>query len=272
MSIILEKKRVDFTPQTFKKAFRILELFTMETPELTAKELGYLSHLNTSSLYRYITIMEESGYLFKNPENGKYSLGLRLIELGGVAMSRMDFRRHGQPALDRISSELKMNANMGLLYKGDLLHIAFSIWISGEPNYSVIGRRTPAVCTAMGKVILSSLEFADVKDIIERYGWHPRSKYSITNFEDLEKELNTIRQQGYAIDNEESGEGSCCLAFPIIDRGGIVVAAISATTTKERFDSELKHIMKCVRKNSEEATYRMGYYGKYPVINVHKST
>jgi IclR family acetate operon transcriptional repressor len=262
------KKRTDFTPQTFKKAFAILELFTMETPELTAKELGYLAHLNTSSLYRYLTIMEESGYLYKNAETNKYSIGFRIVELGGIAMCRMDFRRHGQPALDRISSELKMNANMGVLYKGDLLHIAFSVWISGEPNYSVIGRRTPATCTAMGKLLLSSLETNKVHDVISQYGWRPKTKYSIKTFKDLDAELQKIRKQGYSVDDQENGEGSCCLSFPIVDQRGMVAAAISATTTRERFTAEFPQILQCVKKNAEEATYHMGYYGKYPVINV----
>jgi DNA-binding IclR family transcriptional regulator len=265
---VKKNKRTDFTPQTFKKAFMLLELFSMQNYELTAKEIGYMANMNTSSLYRYLTIMEESGYLYKDLETGKYSIGLRVVELGGIAMCRMDFRRHGQPALDRISSELKMNGNMGVLYKGDLLHIAFSIWISGEPNYSVIGRRTSAVCTAMGKLILSSLKTAEVHEIINRYGWRPKTKNSITNFADLDKELKKIRKQGYAIDNEENGLGSCCLAFPILDQKGRVVAAISTSTTLERFRNEFQHIHDCVKKNVEEATYHMGYIGKYPVISV----
>jgi DNA-binding IclR family transcriptional regulator len=262
------KKRTDFTPQTFKKAFKILELFSMQNPELSAKELAYMAHINTSSLYRYLAIMEEAGYLYKNPETNKYSLGLRMIELGGIAMCRMAFRRHGQPALDRISSELQMNANMGVLYKGDLLHIAFSIWVTGEPNYSVIGRRSPAVATAMGKVILSSLETQEVHEIINTYGWHPKTKYTICTFRDLDAEIQKIRNQGYAVDKQEASEGNGCLAFPILDQKGYTVAAISATTSIERFKNEFEHIFNCVKKNAEEATYRMGYYGKYPVINL----
>ncbi|GHV71983.1 IclR family transcriptional regulator [Spirochaetia bacterium] len=263
-----EPKRTDFTPQTFKKAFMLLELFSIEKFELTAKEMGYMAHMNTSSLYRYLAIMEESGYLYKDPETGKYSIGLRVVELGGIAMCRMDFRRHGQPALDRISSELKMNGNMGVLYQGDLLHIAFSIWISGEPNYSIIGRRTPVVCTAMGKVLLSSLETSGVHEIINRYGWRPRTKNSISSFTDLDKALKKIRKQGFAIDNEENSLGSCCLAFPILDQKGAVVAAISASTSSKRFAEEYQQIYDCVKKNAEEATYHMGYTGKYPVITV----
>jgi DNA-binding IclR family transcriptional regulator len=265
------KKRTDFTPQTFKKAFVLLDLFTMENPELSAKEIGYLAHMNSSSLYRYLTIMEENGYLFKNKENNKYSIGLRLIELGGIAMSRMDFRRHGQPALDRISSELKMNANLGVLYKGDILHLAFSIWISGAPYYSVIGRRTPAHCTAMGKLILSSLEFDTVKKLINHYGWWPRTKKTLSNFTDLEKELSRIRKQGYAADRQENNDESCCLAFPILDQQGLVVAAISATTSPDRFEQEFENIYNCVKRHTEEVTYHMGYYGNYPVINVQNS-
>jgi DNA-binding IclR family transcriptional regulator len=263
------KKRTDFTPQTFKKAFMLLALFTMENPELSAKELGYLTHLNVSSLYRYLTIMEEAGYLYKDLETGKYSLGLRLVELGGIAMCRMDFRRHGQPALDRISSEIKMNSNLGVLYKGDLLHLAFSVWVSGEPNYSVIGRRTPALCTAMGKVILSSLETKELHELINHYGWRPRTKYSINNFKDLDRAAQKIRQQGYATDIHENILDGFCLSYPILDKNGYVVAAISTSTSdQKRFENEFAAIQSCVKKNAEEVSYRLGYNGKYPVIKI----
>jgi DNA-binding IclR family transcriptional regulator len=159
-----------------------------------------------------------------------------------------------------------MNSNLGVLYKGDILHLAFSIWISGEPNYSVIGRRTPAHCTAMGKVILSSLKVSEVHDIINHYGWRSRTKWTITNFTALDSELQKIRQQGYAIDNRESAEDSYCLAFPILDQKGCVVAAMSATSNSEQFTNEFQRIMRCVKKNAEEVSYHMGYYGQYPVI------
>ena len=268
MTSLLKEKRRDFAPQTFRKAFMILESFTMEKPELSAKELGYKCQLNITSIYRYLSILEEGGYLIKDPVTGMYSIGIHMVELGGVALSRMMYRRHGQPALDRISAKLKINTNMGVLYKGDILHIAFSVWLNGEPNYSVIGRRTPAHITAMGKLILSSLEMQDTKNIINRYGWRPATKNSITNFKDLDKEIIKIRQQGYATDIQECGS-SCCLALPVLDQKGNVVAAISATSaTVDHFKKEFDNILKCVWKNAEEVSYRMGYYGSYPVINV----
>ena len=269
--MVTGKKRTDYTPQTFKKAMGLLEAFSMQNPELTAKELGYLCGIRTSSLYRYLSIMEEQGYLIKNLETNKYSIGLRLIELCGIAMSCMEFYRHGQPALDRISSELKMNSNMGVLYHGDTLHIAFSIWVSTIPYYNIIGRRTPAHCTAMGKVILSSLPPTEVHDIVNRYGWRKRTDNSITNFKDLDKELQKTRKKGYAVDMRENSDAICCLAMPVLDQKGNVVAAISATTSYERFTNERQHILECVRKNAEEATINMGYVGVFPVINIKKA-
>jgi DNA-binding IclR family transcriptional regulator len=259
------EKRIDFTPMTLKKAFNVLDCFSMEEPEHTAKELIYMCGISPPSLYRYLTILEEGEYLRKDIETNKYTIGTHIIELSGIALNRMDFRRQGEPALDRISSELKMNTNMGILYKGDLLHIAFAVWQGGEPNYSIIGRRTSAVCTAMGKVILSSLETKELHEIITRYGWRPRTAYSIQNFKDLDAAVIKIRSQGYAVDIRENSEG-CCLAFPVLDQKGRVAAAISVSTTFERFNDEFEAMLKCVKNNTEEVTRRMGYNGPYPLI------
>jgi DNA-binding IclR family transcriptional regulator len=260
-----EGKRVDFTPVTLKKAFAILGCFSMEQPELSAKELSWLCGLPAPSLYRYLSILEEGEFLKKDAETGRYTLGIHIIELSGIALNRMDYRRLGEPALDRISSELKMNTNMGVLYKGDLLHVAFAVWLGGEPNYSIIGRRTPAVCTAMGKTILSSLDMKLLHATLNKYGWRPKTSRSIRCFRDLDAEVRKIRQQGYAVDDRENSDG-CCLAFPIIDRESRVVAAISVSTDYDRFNREFDAILKCVRINTEEVSRRMGYNGPYPAI------
>ena len=100
--------------------------------------------------------MEDDGYVARDPESGKYTVGLRLVELGGIALSNMEFRHYGQLALDKLSAKLTMNANIGLLYEGDLMHIVFSVHEDAGLHHSVIGRRSPAHCTAMGKVLLAS--------------------------------------------------------------------------------------------------------------------
>jgi DNA-binding IclR family transcriptional regulator len=266
-AVVLEKRK-DFTPQTFKKAIKILSCFTMENLELSAKELAYMCQLSVPSLYRYLSVLEDEEFLVKDPETGRYAVGMRIVELSGIALSHMSFRRLSEPALDRMSSELKMNSNLGVLYKADLFHIAFAIWMEASPTHSIIGRRTPAVSAAMGKVLLSSYETKEVHELINKYGWRPKTPKTIKNFTDLDLELRKIRKQGYAVDFGENDVDVNCLAFPILDQKGHVVAAISISTTKKRFKEEFDHILSCVRKNAGDVSYRMGYYGPYPAINI----
>jgi DNA-binding IclR family transcriptional regulator len=122
----------------------------------------------------------------------------------------------------------------------------------------------------MGKVLLSSLDQKEVHEIINRYGWRKKTERSISNFKELDRELLKIRQKGYAVDIMENGENTCCLAMPILDQAGNVVAAISASTDPDSFERERKNMLNCIRKNAEETSNRMGYLGKYPVINVCK--
>lgn len=166
-----EKKRQSYAPQTFFKVLSLLESFSVEQPELTLRQISQRMKISTSSLYRYLRAMEDDGYISRDPENGKYSVGLKLVELGGIALSRMEFRRYGQIALDKLSAKLQINSNIGILYEGDLMHIAFAVHEDAGPSHSVIGRRTPVQCTAMGKVLLAACGREKTHHIFETYGF-----------------------------------------------------------------------------------------------------
>jgi DNA-binding IclR family transcriptional regulator len=84
----------------------------------------------------------------------------------------------------------------------------------------------------------------------------------------LDAELHKIRKQGYALDLEENTDKGACLAFPIIDQRGYIVAAISVSTTPKRLKEEFDTILNCVKKNAEEISYHIGYSGPYPAINI----
>lgn len=258
--------RRSYAPQTFTKVLSLLKCFSLEQPELSLKEIGQKINISFSSLYRYLTAMEDEGYIWKNPETNKYTIGLRLVELGGIALSRMDFRRHGQIALDKLSEDLQMNSNIGVLYEGDLMHIAFAVHIDAGPHHSVIGRRTSAHCTAMGKVLLASSGCEQAHQIIDRYGWRSMTPQSINDFQRLDHELSEICQNGFAVDRQEASTSSFCIAYPVVARNSRVVASMSVSSSIEKFEKDYERISFYLRNSAEQLSYDIGYMGKYPFI------
>lgn len=258
--------RVSYAPQTFFKVLSLLEAFTVEQPELTLRQISQRSKTSTSTLYRYLRAMEDDGYVTRDPENGKYSVGLRLVELGGIALSRMEFRRYGQITLDKLSAKLQINSNIGLLYEGDLMHIAFAVHEDVGLRHAVIGRRSPAHCTAMGKVLLAAAGKARTHAIIDTYGWRPVTGFSINNYMRLDEELDAICRRGYAIDYREASENSGCVSFPVIARGNKVVAALSVSTTLSKLDQRKDALIESVMESGEKLSNELGFIGRYPLI------
>jgi len=259
----LNKKRTSYAPKTVSKVLAVLECFSLEHPELTAEEIRNKLNLSISTLYRYLMSMEMEGYLERDNLTNRYKIGLHILELAGITLSQMDIRRHGQIELDQLSAKLKLNANLGLLFQGDILHIAFSISNEVDKMYAVLGRRTAAHITAMGKAIYANLPKKVVSDIIKQYGWRPNTPKSIYNFPTLFDELDKTYNRGYSLDCEENNIGVWCVGAPIFKSGGEVVGALSVTSTRDYIKQNLSDVSKAVIEHASHLSSKLGYIGNY---------
>lgn len=255
----IEAQQKSYAPVTVGKVLQLMECFSIAEPELSAPELGKKLKLPTSTLYRYLQSMEDEGFLTRDPDSNRYSVGLYIVELAGIALGRYEVRRVGQSTLDELSAKLKMNTNMGILYKGDLFHLAFSIQTPVESYYTILGRRTPAHLTAMGKMLLAQLPFEEVCSMINKNGWCARTPYSISGFDRLTEELEQIKKLDYSVDRRESSLSTCCIAAPVRQRNGHVIAAISATTQDTNFEKEFDDMKNAVCDAALQISTKLGY-------------
>lgn len=243
------------------KVLNVLRCFSYVEPELSAPELCKRLDMPSSTLYRHLQILEDEGLLRKIEGTNRYSIGLYTIELAGIALNHFDVRRLGQSNLDALAQSLGMNCNIAMLSEGDIFHLAYSITTPVEPYYTVIGRRTPANLTAMGKVLLAEKPFEEVCALISHYGWRAHTEYSICTKDRLKSELAKVRQQGYAVDLQENNYTTCCLAAPIRLRTNEAIAAISASTSPERFHQEWKAMRAQVMNHADRISFKLGYAG-----------
>lgn len=253
------EKRV-YLPQTLTKALAVLACFNRLRPELTASEITKQVGMSAGMLYRYLSVLESAQYLERVPGTIRFILGPRCIELGGIALSRYEVRRHGQVELESLAQTLGGNANLAILYEADTFHLAFAVRTEVDTLHALIGRRSPAHCTALGKVILAHEPWPEVRIRIIQYGWRPQTPNSINDFERLEAELAEIRARGYGVDREEVSIGTACVAAPVRKEGGAVVAAISASGRPtvilgRRFDKTVEEVV----RHAERLSLRLGY-------------
>ena len=250
--------------QSIDRAVLILTCFTDAQPSLTLSEIAARLDLNQSTAYRYLSTLQHAGLLQRNDSGGGYRLGLRMIELAGVALNQIEVRREALPEMDVLRDQLQFLVNLAVLdpEAGDIIHIAHSAPQGWPPRATTPGRRAVAHCTALGKALLAYRSWDEVREMIERTGWRPYTGQSIQQFDRLEEDLATIRVRGFSVDDRERANDSLCLGAPIRNRADHVIASLSLTGTVQTITPELREeLLPKLINAAQRISYRLGHPG-----------
>ena len=242
------------------KALEVLDLFDDERPRLSLSEIAKFLGVRPGSIYPTLYTLMKYGYITRDPETKQFHLGLKLLTHANKILSSLDLREKTKPFLRRLAKDLSANAHLAVLYGDEVLYLDREEAAPSIVLPSVVGRRVPAYCTALGKVLLAyQPKIAEL--VLAKKDYPALTQHTITNAEDLKKELERVRKQGYAIDNEEFYEGNICVAAPIRNYRGTIVAAISISLSKGRVSQE--SIAKFVQKmtaTAKDISRGIGYH------------
>jgi DNA-binding IclR family transcriptional regulator len=212
-------------------------------------------------------VLEQHRVVERDPLTARYRLGLRLFELGSAAIARFDIRARALPHLERLLHSTHETIHLCLLDEGEVIYLD-----KMEPARSVrmssgIGRRNPVHCTAVGKAILAWLPAAEVELIVHQHGLQRFTRHTITTLAELHAELQKVRAQGYAVDDEENEEGVRCVGAAVMDHLGYPAAAVSVSAPSFRLPPEKvalvgAEVVAAVREISAEWGYRSDRFRK----------
>lgn len=236
--------------KVLEKLLRILELFDEKGKQLTASEIYQILGLNKSTVFRILNILEESSYLERDPITLRYRLGFKIYFLGSLVEGYSEIRKLAHPFLENLNKTCNETVQLVILDRGEAFYLDK---LEGERPIRVVskvGQRLPPHCVGVGKVLLASLPKEALDKIIRKKHLKQFTENTITDPNKLEIELARVREHGYAIDNEEIESGLKCLAVPLNDSEGKVIAAISIAAPKERFGNEVIDRLIPVLKNT----------------------
>lgn len=212
--------------QAIERAVAILNAFSAEDPELGVTELAERLGLHKSTVHRFMVNLDAAGLVERNPRTGRYRLGLRIFELGGLVMQQMNLWDEALPFLEGLVRDTGETGHLAVLDGGEAIYIERVESRRALRIPSAVGRGYPAHATNLGKVLLADLPPGRVAEIIAERGLAAYTPHTITDEAELHAELARIRERGYAIDNEEYDEGLRCIGAPVRDHSGHVVAAL----------------------------------------------
>lgn len=246
--------------QSVDRAIQILELFTGPLTELGITEIAQRMGLGKSTVYGLVNTLLAAGYLEQNPDNKRYRLGLKLFQLGSIVQERMNVREIALPYLRMISEEFGMTVHMGLYRDWEVVYIDKVDAPNTRIVYSQVGKRAPMYCTGIGKAVLANLKEGDIRYILDTQPREALTRYTITDIPKLMEELRKIRENGYAMDQEEVEIGLRCIAVPIFDFQKKPVAAISISSTAARMeDTDSRQAAARLRRIALDISGKLGY-------------
>ncbi|MCY0864576.1 MAG: IclR family transcriptional regulator [Sulfobacillus sp.] len=248
--------------QSVERAFRLLEKLVMHT-EMSLGQLAEAAGMHKSTAYRLLHTLMELGYVEQDGDQGSYRVGIRLVEMGGLATRSWPLHRAAEPVMDRLAEALGEAVNLAVEDGLDMVYVATIDAYNLLRMQLNVGRRAPLHCTAVGKVMLAFRpellrRLQTVHPQLRRYTPH-----TLTDWAALEAELASVREVGFAVDDEEQEVGARCVAAPIVDHRNRIVASIgisapTARLSRERAVEVGPDIIEAARQVSE----RLGYLGK----------
>jgi len=246
--------------QSIARALSVLEALGDGPGEVGIAELSKRVSLHISTAHRILATLVACQYARQNPETGRYALGAKALHLAESYLGQMDLRQVVRPALERLSHETGETANLVILDRREALYLDKVESPQNLRIFSRIGRRAPLHCTAVGKILLAYRSKAEVDGLLGRGRLERFTRNTIATVSQVRRELEKVRNQGFALDREECEEGACCIAVPIFNARGTVEAAlgISAPSTRlapRRIEELVPWIVQAGRQISEQLGY-----------------
>ncbi|TDO95904.1 DNA-binding transcriptional regulator KdgR [Marinomonas balearica] len=241
------------------KVFAILSALSTQK-SLGVTELSQLAMTSKSTVYRFLQTMKMLGYVRQEGDSDKYSLTLKLFEVGAKALEYSDLVELAEPYMNRIGEQTHEALHLGIR---DADNIVYVFKVDAQYNLrmqSRIGRRNPLYSTAIGKVLLAEKDEQEVKDILAETEFLPSTKKTHLDVSSLLNELKIVREQGFGEDVEEQEEGLRCVAAPIYDRFGNVIAGMSLSyPTLRHSDEDKLNYIALLKESCEKVSSKLGY-------------
>lgn len=243
--------------ESVAKALTILTLFKINKPEWGITELARELGMQKSTVYRLLATMQELGFVRKTREGTNYRLGMRVFELGSVVANTFDLRDIALSYLHKISEQTGETVHLGVLNETEVISIETVDGSNTLKSSILIGKRTPLYCTSVGKAILAFQSPQEQKEIIKKINFIKFTDNTIINPQAFVTELELTRKRGYAVDEMEHEVGVSCIAAPIWDSTGKVLASLSVSgpsirIAKEKIPELAQLIMKTTKDISKE--------------------
>ena len=258
---MVKKDKSEYIIQAVSHALDLLEQFHDDVDELGVTELSKRLKLHKNNVFRLLATLESRGYIEQNKATENYRLGLKALELGQTFIKQMGLLRQAKPILERMVEESNETSYVAIYKENHIVYLDVIETSLTVRVVSRVGSRLPAYCTASGKVHMAHMSEEELDELLASTKFVQHTPATIANADAMRKALDKVREDGYAIDDEELDAGVRCIAAPIRDYTRRIVGAISISGPSMRIsDERIKaELVPLVLNASSDLSTRLGY-------------
>lgn len=242
--------------QVIERMMSLLEVLAEMPEPVSLKVLAKSTGLHPSTAHRILAAMTQAAIVERH-DAGSYALGIRLLGLGNLVKSRINIRQVALPYMQQLHEVIGEAVNLGIRHEDEIIYVERTS--SGRALLRVVylvGGRAPLHLTSVGKLFLAADTAADVRAYARRTGLPGKTPHSLTTLEALEKELDKIRRHEVAFDVEEAEIGLRCIAAPVVDDEGQIVAGLSVSAPSDRHNPDW---VKSIKATASEISRALGH-------------
>jgi IclR family pca regulon transcriptional regulator len=231
-----EPGRATHFVQSLERGLAVIRAFDAEHPELTLSDVARATGLTRAAARRFLLTLADLGYV--RTDGRWFSLSPRVLELGYAYLSSLSLPEVAEPHLERLVAEVHESSSVSVLDEENIVYVA-RVPTSRIMTVAInVGTRFPAYATSMGRALLAGLPDDELESYLSEVKLTRLSPRTVTTVATLRSELGKVRDQGWAMVDQELEEGLRAVAAPIRDRSGRVVAAVNLSAHASRMSTE----------------------------------
>ncbi|MGA2390755.1 MAG: IclR family transcriptional regulator [Candidatus Sulfotelmatobacter sp.] len=242
-----------------ERALAILEAVAQESKGLSNAEISRKLQIPKSSASYILRTLEAQNYLTR-ADSGKYKVGLKILSLSRGALSDLDVRGVALPIMRHLTRQTGLTSHLAILDGPEAVYVE-----KVEPESFIrmdtwVGRRMRVHATSVGKALVAHIPQDALERIISKAGMEKRTPKTIITLPKLLKELDKVRTQGYAVDDEENNLGARCVGASVFNDRGLIEAALGLSgTTQQVSPQTMPAIVESLKDAARHISMGMGY-------------
>jgi len=243
-----------------ERALAMLEAVAQEPEGLSNAEISRKLQIPKSSASYILRTLEKQAYLNRDPATGKYRVGLKILSLSRGALSGIDVREVALPIMRHLVEKTGLTCHLAILDGPDAVYIE-----KVEPPGFIrmdtwVGRRMRVHATSVGKAMAAHISEERLEKILADRGMEKRTAKTITTLPRLLKDLEKVRAQGYAVDDEENNMGARCVGAPVFNQSGAIEASIGLSGTTNQVNAHtMPRILEALKDAARHVSMQLGY-------------